>query len=116
MGLSTVPPPSPLVLRFLHGRNKLRKGRGFSLDELKQAGLQESQARSMGIRIDPRRSTVHAQNVSSLAAFLASPTNETEVPEPSTEAPGVVVKAKRSATPSKKRAKPRTKAAAKRKR
>ena len=116
MELPTAPPPSPLVSRFLHGRNKLRKGRGFSVDELKQAGLQESQARSMGIRIDPRRSTVHAQNVSSLTAFSASLTHKTEAPEPSIEAPAVVAKAKRGATPSKKRAKPRTKAAAKRKR
>jgi large subunit ribosomal protein L13e len=115
MELSAVLPPSPLVLRFLHGRNKLRKGRGFSLGELKQAGLQESQARSMGIRIDVRRSTVHAQNVSSLAAFLTSPTQKTETPEPSVEAPTGVAEAKRRAKPSKK-AKPGTKRTAKHRR
>jgi len=114
--MSEVSPPSPLVLRYLHGRHKLRKGRGFSLGELKQAGLQESQARSMRVRIDARRSTIHPQNVAALTAFLAPPTQKTEGPEPSVEAPTVVVETKRSPAPHRKRAKSRTKAAEKRKR
>jgi large subunit ribosomal protein L13e len=104
-----------VVVRFLYGRSKLRKGRGFSLGELKQAGLQESQARSMGLRIDIRRSTVHAQNVSSLGAFLAS-SKKAEPPEAMAEGSVVVAGATRGASPSKKRAESGSKLAKKRKR
>ena len=91
--------PVPLVPRFVHGAHKLRKARGFSLGELKQAGLLKSQARSMKVRIDERRSTIHAQNVTALATFLASPTQMTVVPEASVEAPAVVPEAKESPEP-----------------
>jgi large subunit ribosomal protein L13e len=88
-------PPVPLVPRFVHGAHKLRKARGFSLGELKQAGLLRSQARSIGIRVDERRSTVHSQNVSMLTRFLA-PTAQVNVPpETAVEAPAVAPEAKK---------------------
>jgi hypothetical protein len=107
-------PLVPLVPRFVHGAHKLRKARGFSLGELKQAGVLKSQARSMGIRVDERRRTIHPQNVTTLTTFLAPPTQETVAPEAAVEAPAVVPepkkgperpkrKAKRSAKPVKKR-------------
>ena len=103
--MSEAPSPSPLVIRYLHGRHRPRKGRGFSLGELKQAGLLESKARSMGVRIDRRRSTIHAQNVAGLTAFLAPPTEKIEVPEPSVEATVVAVETKKSGSPHRKKTK-----------
>ena len=97
-------PPVPLVLGHLRGKHKLRKARGFSLGELKQAGLQEFQARSMKIRIDGRRSTIHAHNVTSLAEFLASPTQKPPAPEPSVEVPAAVSEPKTIPEPRKRRA------------
>jgi ribosomal protein L13E len=114
--MSEMSPPVPLVPRFVHGAHRLRKARGFSLGELKQAGLLKSQARSMKVRIDKRRSTIHAQNVTALATFLASPTEKTVVPEASTVTPAVMAEAKESPEPPKRRAKPSAKPAKKRKR
>ena len=34
---------------------KLRKGRGFTLEELKEAGIRRKEARSIGISVDHRR-------------------------------------------------------------
>jgi hypothetical protein len=103
--LSEASSPSPLVIRYLHGRHRPRKGRGFSLGELKQAGLLESRARSMGVRIDRRRSTIHAQNVAGLTAFLARPTQKIEAPEPSIDATVIAVETKKSASPHRRQAK-----------
>lgn len=108
--------PVPFVPRFVHGAHKLRKARGFSLGELKQAGLLKSQARSMKVRVDERRSTIHEQNVTALATFLASPTQKTVVPEASVEAPAVVAEAKESPEPHGRRAKRSAKPTKKRKR
>lgn len=109
--------PIPLVPRHISGKHKLGKARGFSLGELKKAGLQELQARSSKIRIDKRRSTVHAHNVTSLSEFLASPTQTPPTPEPPVEVPAVVLEPKEATEPRKRKAKPsRAKAAAKRRR
>ncbi|KAK7169834.1 hypothetical protein R3I94_000159 [Phoxinus phoxinus] len=35
--------------------NKIRAGRGFTLEELKAAGINKKQARTIGIAVDPRR-------------------------------------------------------------
>lgn len=43
--------------------NKTREGRGFSLNELKQAGLTIFDAKRIGIYLDLRRKSAHAQNV-----------------------------------------------------
>ncbi len=43
--------------------NKTREGRGFSLNELKQAGLTIFDAKRIGIYLDKRRKTVHNENV-----------------------------------------------------
>jgi ribosomal protein L13E len=42
---------------------KMREGKGFSLNELKQAGLTILDARRIGIYIDSRRKSVNSQNV-----------------------------------------------------
>ena len=109
-------PPVPLVPRFVHGAHKLRKARGFSLGELKQAGVLKSQARSMGIRVDERRSTIHPQNVTALTTFLARPTQETAAPQAAVETPAVVPEAKKGPEHRKRKAKRSAKSVKKRKR
>ena len=96
--------PVPLVPRFVHGAHKLRKARGFSLGELKQAGVLKLQARSMGIRVDERRSTVHPQNVTTLTTFLAPPAQVTVAPETTVEAPAVVPETKKGPERTKRKA------------
>lgn len=114
--MSEMSPPVPLVRRFVHGAHKLRKARGFSLGELKQAGVLKSQARSMGIRVDERRSTIHPQNVTVLTTFLAPPTQETVAPGAAVETPAVVPEAKKGPERRKRKAKRSAKSVKKRKR
>jgi len=43
-----------------------RKGRGFSLGELREAGISLDKAKRLGLYIDKRRDTVHQENVEAL--------------------------------------------------
>ena len=45
------------------GLRKLRKGKGFSVGELRSAGLTPKEAEDLGLRVDWRRRTVHSWNV-----------------------------------------------------
>ncbi len=47
---------------------KQRAGRGFSPDEIKEAGLNAADAKKMGFRIDRKRKTSHEENVNTLKA------------------------------------------------
>jgi len=96
-----------MVLRFISGKHRLRKGRGFSPGELEQAGLKRPQVRSFKIRTDERRSTVHAQNVAALKAFVDSLTPKMSKPEPSAEVPAEEAEPKKGPVPGKKKGKPR---------
>lgn len=49
---------------------RLRKGRGFSLGELKEAGLSVKEARKLGLYVDERRRSVHEENVEALRRLL----------------------------------------------
>ena len=52
----------PLVIG--QGRFKsLRKGKGFSIGEIKEAGLTLGEVKRLGIYVDERRKTVHPENV-----------------------------------------------------
>ena len=48
---------------------KQRSGKGFSLEELKKAGLNKEEAKKLKIPVDIRRRTAHDQNVEALKAY-----------------------------------------------
>ena len=60
-------PIKPLVFKR-DGRK--RYGRGFSLEELKKAGVNLGEASKLGIPADFRRRTFHKENVSVIKKFL----------------------------------------------
>mgnify|MGYP000111883499 CR=1 FL=1 len=64
--------PKPMVQMPLHKELpvKIRVGRGFSIPELKAAGLDVKKARKLGLRVDERRDTCHEANVNALKEFL----------------------------------------------
>ncbi|MEB3799262.1 MAG: ribosomal protein L13e [Desulfurococcales archaeon] len=47
-----------------------RYGKGFSKGELSEAGLTIKKALKLGIPVDPRRRSVHPENVETLKAVL----------------------------------------------
>jgi hypothetical protein len=96
-----------MVPRFAGGRHRLKKARGFSLGELKQAGLQQFQARSVKIRIDERRSTVHTHNVAALKAFMAPSAPKAAEQQPPGEPAVEISEPKRRSAPRQKKAKPK---------
>ncbi|HUS79215.1 MAG TPA: ribosomal protein L13e [Patescibacteria group bacterium] len=57
---------SPIVKRGL----KVRTGRGFSIQELKEAELNPGEARHLGIPVDLRRSTSYPENVEGLKDWV----------------------------------------------
>ncbi|MEM0357370.1 MAG: ribosomal protein L13e [Candidatus Bathyarchaeia archaeon] len=63
----------PLV--FKKG-GKQRLGKGFSLNELKKAGLNSKKALKLGISIDVRRRTMHEENVEKLKRLLEAKQQE----------------------------------------
>ncbi len=97
-----------------------REGRGFSLGELKSAGISLPHARGMGIQVDARRRSTHDFNVKELLEIASKLTQRvkssvksrkkktTEVREETSEpaikepAPAKRVKAKSPASPKKK--------------
>jgi ribosomal protein L13E len=48
---------------------KERNGRGFSLEELRKAGLNRAEAKKLEIPIDKRRKTAHEQNVQKIKSY-----------------------------------------------
>ncbi len=59
----------PMV--FKRGGKK-RAGKGFSVGELKEAGLCLKRALKLGLPVDPRRRTIHEENVKLLKNFMES--------------------------------------------
>ena len=60
---------SPDVQRAHKGEIFRRRGRGFSLGELKKAGIETVQAREMSLMVDPRRKSVYDFNVDILSKY-----------------------------------------------
>ncbi len=61
----------PMLVKYGKVVKPWRRGRGFSIGELRQAGISISEARKLGIRIDKRRKSIHEENVQALKEFLA---------------------------------------------
>jgi len=56
---------------LVHRRDgKQVEGKGFSLDELKKAGSSFAEAVRLHVPVDPRRRTVHDENVEALKPIL----------------------------------------------
>ncbi|MCX8191366.1 MAG: ribosomal protein L13e [Nitrososphaerales archaeon] len=64
-------PVAKVICRDSYGI-KFRVGRGFSLLELKEAGLSIEDARRMNLRIDLRRKTMHKENIDLIKDWLHS--------------------------------------------
>jgi ribosomal protein L13E len=52
--------------------NRTKGGRGFSRDELKEAGIDVKRALKLSIPVDSRRKTKHKENVKRLKKYLRS--------------------------------------------
>jgi len=57
---------SPIVRRG----SRVKTGKGFSLGELKEVGLNPGEARHLGVPVDLRRSTSYPENVENLKTWL----------------------------------------------
>jgi ribosomal protein L13E len=55
--------------KILKPDGEQRGGRGFSLEELKKAGLNPTEAKKLEIPVDKRRKTAHDQNVEAIKAY-----------------------------------------------
>jgi large subunit ribosomal protein L13e len=53
-------------------KGKIREGRGFSISEIKQAGLSLKNAKKIGIPLDRRRKSCRKENINALKKFVAS--------------------------------------------
>jgi len=68
---------APIVRRKLKdGRIITRRGRGFSLNELKEAGITIDVAKRLGIPIDKRRRSCREENVKTLKEFAEKSLSE----------------------------------------
>ena len=68
-----------IVAKRIRGVVRFRKGRGFSLSELKECGLTVSEAKKKGLRVDELRRTKHEENIKALKRwleFLSKPRHE----------------------------------------
>jgi len=61
-----------VVAKKIRGVLRFRRGRGFSLSELKECGLTVPEVRKKGLRIDELRRTKHEENIKVLKAWLES--------------------------------------------
>jgi len=70
---------SPIVRRG----DRVRKGKGFSLDELRKVGLNVGEARHLGVPVDLKRSTCYPENVETLQTWAKKAKEEGfRVPRP----------------------------------
>ena len=68
-----VPQPKvkrPIPVRYKGIERGFKIGRGYSIGEIKAAGLNLKLAKYLNIPIDPRRRSVHNENVESLKKFI----------------------------------------------
>jgi|YelNatPaOPRAMG01_1025707.scaffolds.fasta_scaffold556066_1 large subunit ribosomal protein L13e len=60
----------PLIRPIVKHKSVIREGRGFSLKELKEAGLTIDTAKKLNIAIDKRRSSLRKENVEKLKELI----------------------------------------------
>jgi len=63
------PVPTAKISTWALG-GKLRSGRGFSMQELKEASVSLGLAKKLGLYVDKRRSTKREENISALKSWL----------------------------------------------
>lgn len=63
-------PPKAVVHKPGERRLKKRIGRGYSIGELREAGIDIKMARKLGIYVDKRRKTIYKENVENLKKYL----------------------------------------------
>ncbi|MEM2928097.1 MAG: ribosomal protein L13e [Nitrososphaerota archaeon] len=61
-----------VLTKDIFGKRKKRIGRGFSINELKEAGITLDEARKIGIYIDFRRRSKHIENIEKLKELIKS--------------------------------------------
>ena len=62
---------------------KTRKGKGFSISELTEVGLNPGEARRIGVPVDTRRSSAHKMNIEVLKEYIDETRGERiRVPKP----------------------------------
>ncbi len=72
-----MPGLAPIVRRKLkNGRIIARQGRGFSLNELKAAGIPVGIAKKLEIPVDKRRRSCREENIKMLKEFLKRKSEE----------------------------------------
>jgi len=70
---------SPIVKRGA----RVKTGKGFSIEEVKEAGVNVGEARHLGVPVDQRRSTSYPENVEALKEWIAEAKKEGfRVPKP----------------------------------
>lgn len=83
-----VEPPRPIVkvplLRRYGGvpPKEKRPGRGFSVGEVKAAGLTVKEARLLGLYVDERRKTVYEENIEAIKEWIEKVKSGKAEPEP----------------------------------
>jgi large subunit ribosomal protein L13e len=88
---------SPIVKRGA----KIRTGKGFSIEEVKEAGVNVGEARHLGVPVDQRRSTNYPENVEALKEWLVEARKEGfRVPKPKQSSKGQKGRAFRGLTSS----------------
>ena len=50
---------------------RVKTGKGFSINEVKEAGVNVGEARHLGVPVDQRRSTSYPENVETLKEWIA---------------------------------------------
>ncbi|MCL2358868.1 MAG: ribosomal protein L13e [Nitrososphaerota archaeon] len=58
---------------FIKPNGKQKQGRGFSINELKAAGVSKQQAKKAGLPVDVRRKSQHDQNIQAIKAHTKKP-------------------------------------------
>jgi ribosomal protein L13E len=72
--------------RIQKADGKQRDGKGFSAEELKKAGLNRADAKRLKLPFDPRRKTMHPENVETLKAHAAAQPKPKAKPKPKRQA------------------------------